>query len=200
MKSVKAFASHPATRDEVLGISSQHVHVPHRWRKHYHRLLKLRERLLQEKADLREQATTNLPVEQLHMADAATDEFDHDLAWSFLSAEQDSLYEVEEALHRIRDGTYGTCEATGKPIPRRRLGVIPWTRFSVEVEAKLETEHAVALPHIEPAHSVTGEDQIRSAERPGQVEVERRKRVPTRAEIAKQLDEQAREEEKEQST
>ena len=43
-----------------------------------------------------------------------------------------------QAIDRIRNGTYGICEMTGKPIQPRRLESIPWTRFSLEAEQELE--------------------------------------------------------------
>lgn len=46
--------------------------------------------------------------------------------------EEAELAEVEAALARIRDGTYGRCEVTGKPIEPERLRAIPWTRLSHE--------------------------------------------------------------------
>ena len=52
----------------------------------------------------------------LHMADAATDSFDRDLVLGLVSFEQEGLYEIDAALKRIEDGTYGVCELTGKAI------------------------------------------------------------------------------------
>jgi RNA polymerase-binding transcription factor DksA len=59
---------------------------------------------------------------------------------SLLSADQDSVYEIEEALKRIEKKTYGICELTGKTIPKTRLEAIPWTRFTVEAQAQLEKD------------------------------------------------------------
>ena len=61
----------------------------------------------------------------MHMADAATDSFDRDLVLGLVSFEQEGLYEIDAALKRIEDGTYGICELTGKPIPWERLAAIP---------------------------------------------------------------------------
>src|SRR5690348_9348968 len=79
----------------------------------------------------------------LHMGDSGTDNFDRDFALSLLSSDQDAIYEIEEALKRIERGTFGTCELTGKQIPRARLEAIPWTRFTVEAQAQLERDGAV---------------------------------------------------------
>ncbi len=87
----------------------------------------------------------------MHMADAGTDSYDRDVALSMLSHEQDAIYEIEQALNRIRNGTYGICELTGKRIARGRLAAIPWTRFSVAAERALEREGAVAHARLGPA-------------------------------------------------
>lgn len=74
----------------------------------------------------------------MHQADAGSDAYDRDFALSLLSQEQDSLYEIEEALKRIENGTYGICEMSGKPIPKARLEALPFTRYTVECQAEIE--------------------------------------------------------------
>lgn len=114
------------------------VEIPIRWRPHYAALVELRERLLGECHE--ELAAAAEPIESgsLHQADSATDEFDHDLALGLLSARQDALYEIDAALARIREGSYGICEVSGRPIPAARLRVVPWTRYTEEVGEELE--------------------------------------------------------------
>lgn len=73
-----------------------------------------------------------------HSADHGTDNFDREFALSLASAEQDVMYEVDEALMRITEGTYGICELTGVLIEPARLEVIPYTRYSVQAQAKME--------------------------------------------------------------
>lgn len=53
-----------------------------------------------------------------------------------LAQEDLELSEVEAAIQRLRDGTYGICEATGKRIPAPRLRALPWTRFTQEASAR----------------------------------------------------------------
>jgi RNA polymerase-binding transcription factor DksA len=74
----------------------------------------------------------------MHQADAGSDAYDRDFALSLLSQEQDSLYEIDEALKRLETGSYGTCEMSGKPIPHARLEALPFTRYTVECQAELE--------------------------------------------------------------
>lgn len=74
----------------------------------------------------------------MHQADAGSDAYDRDFALSLLSQEQDSLYEINEALKRVDNGSYGQCEMSGKPIPHPRLEALPFTRYTVECQAELE--------------------------------------------------------------
>jgi DnaK suppressor protein len=113
------------------------------WHEFYQNLLDLRDQLLNQMSGLAKESAQELPGYSLHMADSGTDNFDRDFALSLLSADQDSVYEIEEALKRIERKTYGVCELTGKTIPKTRLEAIPWTRFTVEAQAQLEKDGAL---------------------------------------------------------
>ena len=73
-----------------------------------------------------------------HQADAGTETFDRDLALSLVSSEQEALIEIEEAIQRIFNGTYGVCEMTGEKIAEERLEAVPFARHSVEGQAEYE--------------------------------------------------------------
>lgn len=75
-----------------------------------------------------------------HQADAGSDAYDRDFALSLLSKEQDGLYEIEQALARIENGTYGICEMSYRVIPILRLEAIPFARLTVECQAQWEKE------------------------------------------------------------
>ncbi len=109
-------------------------------------LLELRERLV---GDIQFLTTDNLhragretgadlSGASQHSADHGTDNFDREFALSLATSEQDVLFEVDDALIRIEEGTYGFCEMTGLPIEKARLEVIPYTRFSVQAQAQME--------------------------------------------------------------
>jgi len=74
----------------------------------------------------------------MHQADAGSDAYDRDFALGLLSQEQDSLYEIDQALKRIEQGGYGVCEMSNKAIPKARLEALPFTRFTVECQAEIE--------------------------------------------------------------
>ena len=73
-----------------------------------------------------------------HMADHGSDNFEQDFTLSLGESERKELVEIERALQRIEQGTYGVCEGTGEIIPRPRLEAIPHARYSVEYQRKLE--------------------------------------------------------------
>jgi RNA polymerase-binding transcription factor DksA len=138
-----------ATAAAILGQSTLkvkkngEVRIKPQWAKYYKRLVELRDQLTLQMDGLAKESAQEMAGYSLHMADSGTDNFDRDFALSLLSSDQDAMYEIEEALKRIEKNTYGTCELTGKPIPRPRLEAIPWTRFTVEAQAQLEREGAL---------------------------------------------------------
>ena len=73
-----------------------------------------------------------------HMADAGTDTFDRDFALSMVASEQEALAEIDAAIKRINEGTYGICEITQKPIAKERLLAVPFTRYSAEAQKNIE--------------------------------------------------------------
>ena len=66
---------------------------------------------------------------------------------SISANEQALLTEVQAALKRIENGTYGTCVVCGRPIPEKRLEAIPWAAFDVEHEAALEQRNLVDVEY-----------------------------------------------------
>jgi RNA polymerase-binding transcription factor DksA len=138
-----------ATAAAILGSPTVRVKkngqakIKAQWEKYYHRLLELRDQLTKQMDGLAKESAQEMAGYSLHMADSGTDNLDRDFALSLLSSDQDAVYEIEEALKRIEKNTFGICELTGKPIPRKRLEAIPWTRFTVEAQAQLEREGAL---------------------------------------------------------
>ena len=138
--------------------------IPKRWRWHYATLARLRDQLIEERSEALSEAAEPVERHSQHQADSATDEFDHELALSQLSGEQDALYEVEAAMRRILDSSYGVCERTGKRIPAARLKAVPWTRFREEVQARLESTGEITPRHLGMLRSVRNEPAAAFAE------------------------------------
>ena len=74
----------------------------------------------------------------IHMADLGTDNYEQEFALGLMDSERKLLREIDDALQRIEEGTYGICEATGEPIATNRLKAKPWARYCVEYARKLE--------------------------------------------------------------
>jgi RNA polymerase-binding transcription factor DksA len=72
------------------------------------------------------------------MSDGGINTFDRDFVLSLVSSEQEALVEIDAAIKRIYDGTYGICEGTAKPIAKDRLLAVPFARFSAEAQKQLE--------------------------------------------------------------
>jgi DnaK suppressor protein len=168
-----------ATAASILGTGGKGSFSPQgqaaikpEWLKYYNNLLELRERLRNQMNGLAKESAEEMASYSLHMADSGTDNFDRDFALSLLSADQDAMYEIEEALRRLEKGTYGTCELTGKQIPKARLDAIPWTRFTVEAQGQLEREGALrqrrlgALGSVDSAGAPEIDEDDEAEERP----------------------------------
>lgn len=93
-----------------------------RYREEVHEARDLRDESLEEPADL------------------ASMEVDRNLLLAFSKADRERVEEIEAALHRVDEGTYGLCEKDGRPIPVERLREVPWARCCAVHQEQLE-EH-----------------------------------------------------------
>jgi DnaK suppressor protein len=83
-------------------------------------------------------AAGDLSSMPIHMADIGTDNYEQEFALGLLDSERKLLREINDALQRIADGTFGICEGTGEIIPKARLEANPWARYCVAYARKLE--------------------------------------------------------------
>ena len=74
----------------------------------------------------------------LHMADVGSDSYEQEFMLGLMQSERQLIVEIDEALMRIVDGTYGICIETGKPIGRPRLEAKPWAKYCIEVARERE--------------------------------------------------------------
>ena len=91
-----------------------------------------------EREALRSAGGTNLSNLPLHMADMGTDNYEQEFTLGLVEKDRNLLREINQALAKIQDGTYGICEGTGKPINKARLEAQPWARFSIEYARQKE--------------------------------------------------------------
>ncbi|MHC4769297.1 MAG: TraR/DksA family transcriptional regulator [Planctomycetota bacterium] len=86
------------------------------------------------------QATgSNVSHMPIHMADIGTDTYDQDFMLGLAENERRRLREIDAALVRIEDRTYGICQMTGKVIPKTRLNAKPWARYTIEAARQVES-------------------------------------------------------------
>jgi RNA polymerase-binding transcription factor DksA len=79
-----------------------------------------------------------------HPADMGTETFERQKDVSIRGSIQSALEDVGRAERRVDEGTYGTCEACGRPIGDARLKVRPAARFCVDDQAAAEREARAA--------------------------------------------------------
>lgn len=73
-----------------------------------------------------------------HQADEGTDDFDRMVSLQLTDKELQILRQIDRALEKIQDNTFGICDITGEEIPRKRLEAIPYATMTVEAQEKFE--------------------------------------------------------------
>jgi len=106
------------------------------------RLEGVRDGLLREEADA--DVSAELSNVDQHPGDLGSETFEHEKNLSLLEQVTDELLQIQAAFQRLEQGTYGTCQACGRPIGTERLEALPATRFCVDDQAK--AERALGLP------------------------------------------------------
>lgn len=136
-------------RASTADIIGRNGAVDPKFRKYYDQLLEMRESLMERRGRLGNLESVEEVNHNVNLADRGTDEYDEGARFGQFSNDQEAVFEIDQALRRIADGTYGICEATGEKIPADRLEVIPWARFAKDVEEGVEREEEARKPrHI----------------------------------------------------
>jgi DnaK suppressor protein len=117
------------------------------------RLLVLRERVTGEILSINRDSLSQNERDP-SLSDQGTDTFDREFALNQLSSEQDVLFEIDEAIRRIENGTYGICEMTNEPINIERLEALPYVRHSIKAQSELEKGHRRFRPFGNTMHGI----------------------------------------------
>ena len=72
------------------------------------------------------------------IADRAASSYTKEFLFSQSNNDRQLLQMVETALQRIREGEFGECVNCGNEINAKRLEAVPWTRYCIECQEKLE--------------------------------------------------------------
>jgi DnaK suppressor protein len=112
---------------------------------HREKLLALRARLRGDVTQMEDNAlnkdhskATSMPTS---MAELGSENFDQELTLGLVGSDKNALDQIEAAIGRIDDGSYGRCDECGKKIPRSRLDAIPYAAQCVGCASQREEGH-----------------------------------------------------------
>ena len=112
------------------------------------------------------EASGDISAHSTHMADQGTDNFDRELALNLASSRQESLYDIEDALRRADEGTYGACESCGGAIELPRLKALPFAKKCMSCQNAAERGRTKYRPFggTLPLQQLAAEDAAEAAE------------------------------------
>jgi RNA polymerase-binding transcription factor DksA len=112
------------------------------------------------------ESSGDISAHSTHMADQGTDNFDRELALNLASSRQESLYDVEDAIRRIDEGTYGACESCGGAIEVPRLKALPFAKKCMACQNAAERGRTKYRPFggMQPLQQLAAEDAADAAE------------------------------------
>ena len=94
-------------------------------------------------------ADSNLSSIPVHSADLGTDNYEQEFTLGLVEKDRQLLREINVALGKIQNGTYGLCEGTGKPIGKPRLEAQPWAKYSIDYARQREKSQFIR-PRVMP--------------------------------------------------
>ena len=84
------------------------------------------------------EASGDLSAYTLHMADMAADTYDRELSMNIVSSEQELLYQIDDALKRLDDGSFGLCQQCNESITMSRLKAVPYASLCIKCQRAKE--------------------------------------------------------------
>ena len=86
--------------------------------------------------DVRSEGAGSAVQGVLDAAESSELDIQDEIEFALIQMKAETLSKIEEALHRIDQGTYGICRDCGEPIADARLNAIPWTRSCITCKEK----------------------------------------------------------------
>ena len=86
-------------------------------------------------------ASGDLSAYTVHMADMAADTYDRELSMNIVSSEQEILYQIDDALKRLEDGSYGICQQCNQAIVMSRLRAVPYASLCIDCQRSKERKN-----------------------------------------------------------
>lgn len=112
--------------------------VPEKWKPYYDKLIQLQAQLRKSLSLQHKENPLSSLIPPQSVSEQDEDFSSPDFSMDLLKNGNETLKEVDAAIERIFDGTYGICEITGKPILAKRLEFLPYTRYSLEGQEQME--------------------------------------------------------------
>lgn len=103
-------------------------------------LVEMREKLITEISEVLKVKSLAAPTDIGDVLDQAGDERDRELTLILTDRDKEKLLAINEALEKLKEGTYGICEECGEKIGRGRIKVMPLAKFCVNCQSKIEEE------------------------------------------------------------
>lgn len=75
--------------------------------------------------------------------DMSLQDVNQEMAFRLGERQSQAVADIDQALLRIEEGSYGTCQRCGKPIPEQRLEALPTARFDAACQSELETRQGL---------------------------------------------------------
>ncbi|MFH1777418.1 MAG: TraR/DksA C4-type zinc finger protein [Candidatus Omnitrophota bacterium] len=118
--------------------------------KYKEKLIKLREGVSQELQSLgkdsiglsQRDAAGDLSGYTYHMADVATDNYERDLSGNLATTGQKALYDIDAAIEKINNNTYGKCEVCNVDISKQRLNALPYAKLCKKCQQQQENKNS----------------------------------------------------------
>ena len=86
-------------------------------------------------------ASGDLSAYTVHMADMAADTYERELSMNIVSTEQELLYQIDDALKRLDDGSFGLCQQCNQPITMSRLKAVPYASLCISCQRSKEQKN-----------------------------------------------------------
>jgi len=97
--------------------------------------------IAKENAKSSRDASGDLSAYTVHMADMAADTYERELSMNIVSSEQEILYEIDDALKRIDDASYGACQQCNEAITLSRLKAVPYASLCIACQRVKEQKN-----------------------------------------------------------
>ncbi len=97
--------------------------------------------IAQETSKSPREASGDLSGYTVHMADMAADTYERELSMNIVSTEQEVLYQIDDALKCLDDGSYGICQQCDGAISMSRLKAVPYASMCISCQRVKEQKN-----------------------------------------------------------